>query len=82
MKKSFNSYSDFTPIQKADFGAVQQMAFDVQNIHNFLTSSLQTTDSSEIRRLYPLVESIVSLIKTHIHESENFENSENRMGDN
>ncbi len=79
---SFNSYSDFTPTQKADFGAVQQMTFDVMNIHNYLTKSLQTTDSSEIRRLYPLVESIVKLIKTHIHETENTENSKDCVADN
>lgn len=80
--KTFNSYSDFTSFQMADFHAVQQMTFDVMNINKYLTTSLQTTDSSEISRLSPLVESIVKLIKTHIYETENTENSKDCVADN
>ena len=82
MKKTFNTFSDLTPFQALDFDMVQHMAYDVNAIHHFLQSSLQTTDHIEISKLFPLVESIVSLIKTHIHETENIENSKDCVADN
>lgn len=80
--KNFRSFLDFNPIQVNDFDTIQHLTYDVRAIHNYLSSCLQTTDHYEITQLCPLVENIVSLIRTYIHDNENQENPTHPVEDN
>lgn len=82
MKKTFNTFYDFTPAQIEDFDAIQHMSYDVNAIHHFMQSSLHTTDHDDIVRFGTLLQSIVLLINTYIHEEENFENPKDCVEDN
>lgn len=75
MKKTFNSFDDFTSLQKINFDIIQHIAFDVNSIHKYLIDSMHTTDTTEISSLRSLVNSIITLIINHSLETENKENS-------
>lgn len=82
MKHSFSTFNDFTSQQADDFDAANRMCYDVGSIHQFLLANLQTTDHEALDRFGSLLESIVLLIKTHIHENENKENPTHPLEDN
>lgn len=82
MKYSFSSFNDFTTQEADDFDAANRMCYDVRSIHHFLNANLQTTDHDSLVRFGSLLQSIVSLIKTYIHEDEDKENSIHPVEDN